>query len=186
MLARRARSASREATVPGAGPPPGFLRLAAKPSAAHLESHGHSPTLLIPFRANKRLRERGRRGRASGFARAQAIRKREEFSEVRRSRTERQEGSSASLLEVYGGEGGIRTPGPGLSPDNCLAGSPVRPLQHLSALRWHRDYRGGRAASQRRGPGRVRLGLAAAGRSAPGQWKTRTKRTKSKTMSSTR
>gem|GEM_PF-3932281 len=30
------------------------------------------------------------------------------------------------------GEGGIRTPDPSFSPDNCLAGSPVRPLQHLS------------------------------------------------------
>jgi hypothetical protein len=30
------------------------------------------------------------------------------------------------------GEGGIRTLDPSFSPDNCLAGSPVRPLQHLS------------------------------------------------------
>src|SRR5260221_5415428 len=33
-----------------------------------------------------------------------------------------------------GGEGGIRTPGTGFSRSNCLAGSPVRPLQHLSEL----------------------------------------------------
>src|SRR5271169_2565227 len=32
----------------------------------------------------------------------------------------------------YGGEGGIRTPDT-LLGCNCLAGSPVRPLQHLSA-----------------------------------------------------
>jgi hypothetical protein len=31
-----------------------------------------------------------------------------------------------------GGEGGIRTLGTGLGPYNCLAGSPVRPLRHLS------------------------------------------------------
>src|SRR5262245_54981439 len=31
-----------------------------------------------------------------------------------------------------GGEGGIRTLGTGFSPCNCLAGSPVRPLRHLS------------------------------------------------------
>jgi hypothetical protein len=39
-----------------------------------------------------------------------------------------------------GGEGGIRTPGPGLSRDNCLAGSPVRPLQHLSVFGWKGLY----------------------------------------------
>src|SRR5436309_389246 len=36
---------------------------------------------------------------------------------------------------VIGGEGGIRTLDTGFGPYNCLAGSPVRPLQHLSA-RW--------------------------------------------------
>ena len=36
-------------------------------------------------------------------------------------------------LEAAGGEGGIRTPGARFSGCNCLAGSPVQPLQHLSA-----------------------------------------------------
>jgi hypothetical protein len=36
------------------------------------------------------------------------------------------------IIAIIGGEGGIRTLGTGLSPYNCLAGSPVRPLRHLS------------------------------------------------------
>ena len=39
-------------------------------------------------------------------------------------------------IERIGGEGGIRTLESGFGPINCLAGSPVRPLQHLSA-RWY-------------------------------------------------
>src|SRR5665647_996368 len=37
--------------------------------------------------------------------------------------------------EINGGEGGIRTRGPGLSQGKRLAGVPDRPLQHLSAVR---------------------------------------------------
>src|SRR5262245_42542507 len=40
------------------------------------------------------------------------------------------------LDREIGGEGGIRTLDTGFGPYNCLAGSPVRPLQHLSA-RWY-------------------------------------------------
>ena len=42
-------------------------------------------------------------------------------------------------LVSYGGEGGIRTHGPGVNQDKRLAGVPDRPLQHLSAPLW-RDY----------------------------------------------
>ena len=38
----------------------------------------------------------------------------------------------AGLKELNGGEGGIRTRGPGVHRDNRLAGDPDRPLQHLS------------------------------------------------------
>ena len=39
-----------------------------------------------------------------------------------------------AMCREDGGEGGIRTPDTGFSQYNCLAGSPVQPLQHLSAL----------------------------------------------------
>src|ERR1700683_979485 len=41
---------------------------------------------------------------------------------------------------LNGGEGGIRTPDT-LLGCNCLAGSPVRPLQHLSAAAARKFYR---------------------------------------------
>ena len=34
-------------------------------------------------------------------------------------------------MNLKGGEAGIRTPGRGISPDNHLAGGPIRPLWHL-------------------------------------------------------
>ena len=38
-------------------------------------------------------------------------------------------------LEMYGGEGGIRTLGTGVSPYNGLANRRIRPLCHLSGVR---------------------------------------------------
>ncbi len=40
---------------------------------------------------------------------------------------------AAKTRKKIGGEGGIRTHGPGVHQDNRLAGDPDRPLQHLSA-----------------------------------------------------
>jgi hypothetical protein len=42
--------------------------------------------------------------------------------------------TGAQLDRKAGGEGGIRTPGTGISPYNRLAICPVQPLQHLSAF----------------------------------------------------
>ena len=52
------------------------------------------------------------------------------------------------LRSQSGGEGGIRTPGTGISPYNRLAICPVQPLQHLSA----------------RGPSRARVREEGSGR----------------------
>ena len=41
-------------------------------------------------------------------------------------------GPEATDSQILGGEGGIRTPGTGISPYNRLAICPVQPLQHLS------------------------------------------------------
>src|SRR5438477_7029874 len=55
----------------------------------------------------------------------------------RKRRRRREPNVRASVgRKRIGGEGGIRTLDTGFGPYNCLAGSPVRPLQHLSA-RWY-------------------------------------------------
>jgi hypothetical protein len=52
--------------------------------------------------------------------------------ESRGTNLARENSHTADAQTLNGGEGGIRTLDPSFSPDNCLAGSPVRPLQHLS------------------------------------------------------
>jgi integrase len=47
-------------------------------------------------------------------------------------------GPEATDNQILGGEGGIRTPGTGISPYNRLAICPVQPLQHLSTTTYKR------------------------------------------------
>src|SRR5688572_4011077 len=63
--------------------------------------------------------------------------------ELRETKRNEQLAANQSLEQVSG-ERGIRTLEPGLFPINCLAGSRLQPLGHLSAGREILPYRDGR------------------------------------------